>query len=94
MDDILSLHTLSTAIFSIVCELVTQVYGTFAKNIPWAMLLVLDLDWGMITCTGPKVTPHTLYKKKHSVHNVCNLRFSVLPVRACFVTHLIDSIVA
>ena len=40
VDDIIS-----TAIFSVVCELVTQVYYycTFAKNIPWAMLLVLDL---------------------------------------------------
>ena len=23
--------------------------STYANNIPWAMLLMLDLDWGMIT---------------------------------------------
>ena len=28
--------------------------STYDNNIPWVMLLMLDLDWGMITYTSPK----------------------------------------
>ena len=33
--------------------------STYTNNIPWVMLLMLDLDWGMITYTSPKSLSNT-----------------------------------
>ena len=51
-----------------------------------------DVMWGMITCTCPQVTlTYTLHNRHYKeaslllcpiTINVCNLRFSTLPVRA------------
>ena len=33
--------------------------STYTNNIPWVMLLTLDIDWGMITYTSPKSLSNT-----------------------------------
>ena len=33
--------------------------STYTNNIPWVMLLTLDLDWGMITYISPKSLSNT-----------------------------------